>query len=190
MRKLILIPLCVLFFALGCKTRQVNKSSEALNTETNSSTEVKESLTDKSNETATTETTKETTTETSSVTTASGIKFTPADKDKPMGIEDAQGNKYSITNGVAEFTNSTTETQTKQTVNEHQQAETAKQNDINQKNDIKGNSRHKSNYEADNKDVISEPASLLDYWWIVLLILLAIVIAWNFKGFKKLLNQF
>ncbi|QEE51037.1 hypothetical protein FUA48_16070 [Flavobacterium alkalisoli] len=194
MKKLIVLSFMAVFIMYGCKTRQVAKESQELELNQEQKSSLSQTETDRSSEEKNTEKTQASESNTQSTVTASGVKLTPIDKDKPMTVEDPEGRKTVFTNAEVELTNSKEETTKKEASTETAKEQTQKQNDVAKASDFESEGSTEIKQESDNKFVHSEPVSLWSYWWAAILVLIAVVIVrWLYKkyrDFKKTLKQF
>lgn len=184
MKKTIVL-LTILFFAIGCKTRQTSKSEQSNNIDLGQLTEKADNLTDNSKAKTSEAIVQEGTKEVVSVVTSNGLKITPIDSDKPVSYEDSDGNKFNVTNGIIESGQSETKTNSKEKHREEKKTEATKQNDIKKSSQGKSEGFIKACSVIKEKDTKSEPVFAWSVWWLIIpLLIIVIICRILYKRFK------
>lgn len=177
----ILFFVALLIIATSCRARQMNKSSEKVESELNQESEASQNLTDKSTETTKAEAETKASEESTVIRSDENVKLTPVNPDKPILVTDENGKTKAITNAIIETGQSTTETKTKSASEHKSKAEGIKENDVTAISNIKANTQAKGSKETGNKAVKAEPVSISSFWWVLLLLFLIVLIIWYIR---------
>lgn len=178
-----LIPLLLLLLATSCKSRDVNKTTKKETLEVEKVTKSTQESADNSKEVLKEVTNQETKKESQTATSSTSFKLTPVDKDKPIILEDAEGNQTKISNAVFESVDSKTNTQKNESTSTFNKKDVEIQNDIKNKSNSSGIEVIKASSEASDKSIKSKPIS---FFSISLFLLIAIVIWFVYRKIKNL----
>lgn len=178
-----LASLLFLLFITSCKSRDVKKSSSSDQVEIKTESETVDQVTDKSQDNSKSDMSLESEKKATETVSSSSLKLTPVDKEKPIIVKDPDGKETAIFNAIVETGTTSGKKESQERTKEAISSEASTRNDLSKKSKSSSRGKIRARSEALSKESESEP--LPSFWWLIPLIIVAIIARFIYKKIKE-----